>query len=103
MIIPGLSFARSYCARVARTHYENFAVASVLLPRRLVPHFYAVYAYCRWADDLADETAGGAESLKLLDWWRVELRATYAGEPRHPVMVALRETVTRFAVPPEPF
>ncbi len=98
-IVRGLSFARSYCARVARSRYENFTVASVLLPRRLLPHFHAVYAYCRWADDLADETAGGAESLALLDWWRGELNAAYDGQPRHPVMVALRETVRRFAIP----
>ena len=75
---------------MARTHYENFAVASVLLPRRLVPHFHAVYAFCRWADDLADETAGGTEALTLFDWWRRELLAVYAGEPRHPVTGALR-------------
>lgn len=98
-IVRGLSHARSYCARVARSHYENFTVASVLLPRRLLPHFHAVYAYCRWADDLADETAGGAESLALLDWWRGELNAAYDGEPRHPVLVALRETVRRFDIP----
>jgi squalene synthase HpnC len=103
MAIRGLSSARSYCAYVARTHYENFTVASVLLPRRLVSHFHAVYAYCRWADDLADETAGGQASLDLLAWWRAELLACYAGEPRHPVMVALRETVRRFSIPPEPF
>jgi len=99
----GLSFAHSYCARVARSHYENFTVASVLLPRRLVPHFHAVYAYCRWADDLADETGGGQQSLALLAWWRAELLACYSGTPRHPVMVALRETVTRFRIPPDPF
>ncbi len=98
-IVRGLSHARSYCARVARSHYENFTVASVLLPRKLVPHFHAVYAYCRWADDLADETAGGAESLALLDWWRGELNAAYDGEPRHPVLVALRETLRRFDIP----
>jgi squalene synthase HpnC len=98
-----LAAARSYCARVARTHYENFAVASVLLPRRLVPHFHAVYACCRWADDLADETADGQQALDLLAWWRSELLACYAGRPRHPVFVALRETVARFAIPPEPF
>lgn len=92
--------ARSYCARVARTHYENFSVASMLLPRRLVPHFHAVYAYCRWADDLADETAGGQQSLDLLAWWRAELLAE---ESRHPVMVALRETRKRFAIPTQPF
>ncbi len=94
---------RAYCAHVARSHYENFTVVSLLLPRRLIRHFNAVYAYCRWSDDLADETTGGAETLRLLDWWRGELLTCYSGEPRHPVMVALRETIRRFAIPPEPF
>ena len=98
-----LHAARAYCAWVTRTHYENFAVASVFLPRRLVPHFQAVYAYCRWADDLADETGGGERALRLLAWWRDELRACYAGEARHPVFAALRQTITRFAIPPAPF
>jgi squalene synthase HpnC len=98
-----LAFARRYCQHVARSHYENFTVVSLLLPRRLVPHFHAVYAWCRWADDLADETAGGAESLALLDWWRTELLACWSGVPRHPVTVALRETIRRFDIPPEPF
>src|SRR6185369_9669976 len=65
--------AQIYCRRLARGHYENFSVASLLLPRRLLEHFHAIYAYCRWADDLGDETAGGAEALGLLDWWRQEL------------------------------
>ena len=95
--------ARAYCARVARSHYENFTVVSALLPRRLVPHFHAVYAYCRWADDLADETAGGDESLALLAWWRRELLACYDGTPAHPVTVALAETIRRFDIPPQPF
>ncbi len=95
--------ARAYCARVARSHYENFTVVSALLPRRLVPHFHAVYAFCRWADDLADETAGGEESLALLAWWRGELLACYGGAPAHPVTVALTETIRRFAIPPAPF
>jgi len=99
----GLLAARAYCARVARGHYENFTVASVLLPRRLVPHFHAVYAFCRWADDLADETAGGDESLALLAWWRTELRNCYGGRPTHPVTVALADTIRRFAIPPTPF
>ncbi|MGL6096416.1 MAG: squalene synthase HpnC [Fimbriiglobus sp.] len=98
-----LAAARAYCGRVARAHYENFAVASVLLPRRLVPHFHAIYAYCRWADDLADETAGGAESLELLAWWRAELLAAFGGETRHPVMVAVAATAARFAIPADPF
>jgi squalene synthase HpnC len=68
-----------------------------------VPHFHAVYAYCRWADDLADETAGGDTALDLLAWWRSELLACYNDTPTHPVMIALAETIRRFAIPPEPF
>ena len=97
-----LSHARVYCARVTRSHYENFSVTSVLLPRLLVPHFEAVYAYCRWADDLADETGGGVRALALLDWWRSELLDAYGGRPWHPVMVALQATVKAFDIPPEP-
>ena len=59
---PALADARAYCLHVTQSHYENFTVASWLLPRRLRPHFHAVYAYCRWADDLADE-AGGEQPL----------------------------------------
>src|SRR5476651_2257220 len=57
--------AQGYCSRLARTHYENFSVATLLLPRRLIPHFHNVYAYCRWADDLGDETGGGQRTLDL--------------------------------------
>src|SRR5437667_1703375 len=95
--------AQQYCSRLARTHYENFTVATLLLPRHLIRHFHAVYAYCRWSDDLADETGGGERAVALLRWWRDELRRCYDGTPCHPVMVALRETVQRFAIPPEPF
>src|SRR5213592_3447088 len=95
--------SHQYCARVSRAHYENFTVASLLLPRRLVRHFHAVYAYCRWSDDLADETAGGQEALDLLAWWRGELLTCYGGAPRHPVTIALRETIRRFDIPPTPF
>lgn len=98
-----LTAARSYCAFVTKSHYENFTVVSALLPRRLVPHFHAVYAYCRWADDLADETSGGKEALDLLAWWRRELHGCYDGSPTHPVMIALQATVTKFHIPREPF
>ena len=95
--------ARAYCSRLARTHYENFSVATLLLPRRLMQHFHNVYAYCRWADDLGDETAGGEEALRLLAWWRRELLRCYGGVPQHPVMIALQQTIRRFAIPPQPF
>ncbi len=54
--------AQRYTRWLATNHYENFHVASWLLPRRLRQHFYNVYAYCRWADDLADEVAGAARA-----------------------------------------
>jgi squalene synthase HpnC len=88
---------------LARGHYENFTVASLLLPRHLLRHFHAVYSYCRWADDLADETGGGQRSLELLQWWRGELLRCYQGQACHPVFVALTETVRRFNIPPKPF
>ena len=95
--------ARAYCAEMARTHYENFSVATFLLPRRLLPHFHAVYSYCRWADDLGDETGGGAHALELLRWWREELLGACEGKARHPVMIALRDTMQRYSIPPTPF
>jgi squalene synthase HpnC len=98
-----LSQAREYCGRLARSHYENFSVASLLLPRRLLRHFHVIYAYCRWADDLGDETEGGQQALDLLQWWREELCRCYDGQPRHPVMIALRPTIERFRIPAEPF
>ncbi len=101
--VPDLAAARSYCARLTRAHYENFTVVSALLPRRLVPHFYPIYAYCRWADDLGDETGGGQRALDLLAWWRQQLRDCYEGNVRHPVLVALRPTIERFAIPSRPF
>ncbi len=98
-----LADSRAYCAYVTKSHYENFTVASLVLPRRLVPHFQAVYAYCRWSDDLADETPCGQAALELITWWRGELLSCYKGTPTHPVMVALRETIRRFDIPPQPF
>ncbi len=95
--------AAAYCRHFTRSHSENFSVATAFLPRRLLRHFYAVYAFCRWADNLGDETGGGSRALELLRWWREQLQACYAGRPRHPVMVALAETVRRFAIPPQPF
>jgi squalene synthase HpnC len=98
-----LAEARSYCSRLARSHYENFTVASLLLPRQLLQHFHNIYAYCRWADDLADEVGDGNRALSLLQWWREELLRCYQGNPRHPVMVALQETIGQFHIPQEPF
>jgi squalene synthase HpnC len=95
--------ARAYTRWLATHHYENFHVVSFLLPKKFHQDFYNVYAYCRWADDLGDEIGDTAESLRLLDWWRGELDAMYAGTARHPVFVALRGTVEQYRIPREPF
>jgi squalene synthase HpnC len=100
---PSLREARAYCARLARTHYENFSVASWFLPRRLRQHFFNVYAYCRISDDLGDEVGDPAASLELLDQWQRELDACYQRTPKHPVFVALAETVRQFDIPKHEF
>ena len=95
--------AEQYTHWLATHHYENFHVVSWLLPRRLRRHFYNVYAYCRWADDLGDEVADAARALELLDWWESELYLCYAGRPSHPVFIALAQTIREFDIPAEPF
>jgi squalene synthase HpnC len=100
---PTLDEARAYCQRLATTHYENFHVASWFLPTRLRPHFYSIYAYCRIADDLGDEVGNREQSLALLNLWGRELDACYRGEARHPVFVALAETIRVCDIPQKPF
>ncbi len=95
--------AQSYTRWLATHHYENFNVVSWLLPRELHQHFYNVYAYCRWADDLGDEVPAKERALELLAWWERELEAMYAGKPAHPVFIALRETVVAKNIPQQPF
>jgi squalene synthase HpnC len=100
---PTLAEARAYCRNLAETHYENFHVASWFLPEGLRPHFHSIYAYCRISDDLGDEVGDSQQSLALLDWWGAELDACYRGETRHPVFVALAETIRKCDIPREPF
>ena len=100
---PPLPDAYSYCEHLARTHYENFSVATWFLPKRLRQHFFNLYAYCRISDDLGDETGDPAASLELLDQWESELNACYSGAPRHPVFVALAGTVREFDIPRHEF
>jgi len=101
--VPTIDEARAYCRHLATTHYENFPVVSWLLPRRLHQHFYNVYAFCRWSDDLGDEISDNQRSLELLLWWRGQLTDCFAGQATHPVYVALRETIAQFSLPPQPF
>ena len=95
--------ARQYCRNLARSHYENFSVATWFLPQRLRQHFFNVYAYCRISDDLGDEVGDHDTSLRLLDEWEAELEECYRGSPRHPVFVALADTVRQFDIPKQTF
>jgi squalene synthase HpnC len=95
--------AQEYTRWLATHHYENFNVASWLLPKALHQHFYNLYAYCRWADDLGDEIPSRERALELLDWWETELDECYEGRPSHPVFVALRETIVAKNVPKPSF
>ena len=102
-VAPSLPEALDYCRRLAETHYENFHVATWFLPRALRPHFHAIYAYCRISDDLGDEVPDRSAALALLDLWGRELDACYEGHARHPVFVALAETIRACGIPKEPF
>ncbi len=102
-IAPTLDQARDYCRHLAETHYENFHVATWFLPAALQPHFHSIYAYCRISDDLGDEVPDKSAALALLDLWGRELDACYEGRARHPVFVALAETIRACSIPKEPF
>ena len=89
------------CAELARSHYENFNVASWLLPRESRRDLHAVYAYCRTVDDLGDAHKG--DRLVALGEWEADLHRCYDSKPAHPYMLALQETIRRHDIPPEPF
>jgi len=96
----GLQQAFDYCLGVVRGHYENFPVASWLIPPERRPHIAAVYAFARAADDMADEgSLPVAERLRRLDAWETALERAYAGQADHPVFIALSETVARYGIP----
>ncbi|MFO0817697.1 MAG: squalene synthase HpnC [Pirellulales bacterium] len=98
-----LADSQAYCRRLTCTHYENFTVASWFLPRELRQPFADLYAYCRWADDLADEFGDASGSVELLDWWQGQLEACWHGQAEHPVFIALGESQRRFQLSKQPF
>ena len=100
---PTLAEALAWCRHLAETHYENFHVATWFLPAPLRPHFHSIYAYCRVSDDLGDEVPDHDAALALLDLWGRELDACYEGRTRHPVFVALAETIRVCGIPKDPF
>ena len=98
-----LTEAREWCHRLTRGHGENFSVLSRFVERSLIDDFSAVYAFCRAADDLGDETESRERSTELLAWWRSELHRCFAGQASHPVFVALMPVIARHSLPQKPF
>ena len=96
-----LSEAYRYCQDLAVEHYENFPVASRLLPRRLRQPITVIYAFTRTADDFADEgNRSPAERLQLLDDFETRLQRLLAGAPgSDPVFIALADVIKRYALP----
>ena len=102
---PSLEQAQAWCRQLAGSHYENFHVATRLLPKPLRPHFHAIYAYCRVSDDLGDEVADRTTATRLLNTWSSMLDECYETpeRSRHPVFVALQPSITACNLPREPF
>jgi phytoene synthase len=90
-----LRAAYAECRRLARRHYENFPVASRLVPRDKRDALAAVYAFARYADDVADEPRVQGR-LEKLAAWRELLRSSFCGQAEHPVFVALEDSAPRF-------
>src|SRR5437588_6565495 len=98
-----LQAADAYCRYLAGRHYENFSVASLILPSALRLHLARIYAFCRTTDDLGDES--GQSALPRLALWREQVQQCFdeGPDPVHPVLVALRRTIAAFDLSPHPF
>jgi phytoene synthase len=116
--------AYAFCRAVAHKHGANFSVGFRFLPRQKRRAVYASYAFCRWADDIADEENGpdemlagraaidtefeslctaGSSRVERLDTWQRELYACYDGRPSHPITMALADALRHFAIPKSAF
>jgi hydroxysqualene synthase len=94
-----LAQAYEYCQSVAKSHYENFPVASLLIPSELRRHVYAIYAFARYADDLSDEKKDKHGLLQ----WKLLLHQSLEGKAEHPIFIALSDTIEKFNLPVELF
>jgi 15-cis-phytoene synthase len=99
--------AYRHCREIAHKHGANFSVGFRFLPRRKRRAVYAAYAYCRWADDIADESeqraASSEQVFEELAGWQQELENCYAGRPTHPITIALADALQHFAIPKSAF
>jgi phytoene synthase len=103
-VSPTVDEAYAFCRDIAHRYGSNFSVGFRFLPAVKRRAVYAAYAWCRWADDIADEPSDSSASvLDRLDAWQRELEATYAGRPSHPITLALADALQHFAIPKSAF
>lgn len=95
--------ADAYCRDLAKTHYENFTVGSLFIPKTVRQHMYNVYAFCRWSDDLGDESGNPTTALERLHDWEKQLEDCYRGKASHPIFIALQDTIKTFNIPEQSF
>lgn len=100
---PRLEAAYSHCAQIVRASASSFAAAFWMLPAERRRALHAVYAFCRLADDIADDPDVREDRGLLMTRWRDELAAAYLGKSEHPVGIALGDAVHRFRLPQEVF
>src|SRR6185437_1464943 len=101
--VEDIGTAEAYTRQLTHSHYENFSVVSLLLPRHLRQDFCNIYAFCRIADDLGDSIPDRELAMSSLARFADAARACYAGEPVSAVFIALGDTIRRHEIPIQPF
>lgn len=106
-----LDAAQAFCTKVAKRHYENFIISNWFTPKHIKQHIQNIYAFCRYGDDLGDDAPHSPEGrTALLNEWMDDLCRAYhsdeepwSGNPRHPILIAVKQTAAEFAIPLKPF
>ena len=91
--------AFAYCREVTKQHAKNFYYAFLFLPKAKREAIYAVYAFCRYCDDIADEEMASESRPALLAAWRQELDNCYNGKPTHQITEALHQVIETYPIP----
>ncbi len=100
---PDIAGAYRECAAITRRSGSSFASAFWMLPKAKRNALHAIYAFCRLADDIADDPGVAGNRTALLARWREELDGAYRGKARHPVGVALSDAIDRYRLPESVF
>ncbi len=102
-----ITAAEKFCKKIALSHYENFPVGSILIPKQIRKHFYSIYTFSRIADDIADEdySLNADERLKLLNTFLENTISTAKNNfsTTNPIFIALRHTINEMGMPFAPF